>query len=85
MTAEERDQLAMDDEVKAAQEELRKHDKAKKRKLYKNKLKTQERLALKMDLPGDKFDMDEDISLFSLKQVRGNGAYAFFGPFCFSC
>lgn len=72
MTAEERDQLAMDDEVKAAQEELRKQDKAKKRKVYKNKLKTQERLALKMDLPGDKFDMDEDISLFSLKQVRGS-------------
>lgn len=69
MTAEERDMLEIDDEVKAAAEDARKEEKAKKRKAYKQKLKTQERLALKMDLPGDKFDMEQDESLFSLGQV----------------
>lgn len=71
MTAEERDMLEIDDEVKAAMEEARRTEKAKRRKEYKHKVKTQERLALKMDLPGDRFDIEQDESLFSLKQVRG--------------
>jgi hypothetical protein len=59
--------------VNAAVEEARRADKAKKRKEYKQKVKTQERLALKMDLPGDRFDIEQDESLFSLKQVRFMG------------
>eukprot|EP00123_Amoebidium_parasiticum_P014056 comp22303_c0_seq1/m.33104 comp22303_c0_seq1/g.33104 ORF comp22303_c0_seq1/g.33104 comp22303_c0_seq1/m.33104 type:complete len:828 (-) comp22303_c0_seq1:324-2807(-) len=70
MTEAEREALSLEEQIEALKEDEKKKEKHEKRKAYKEKLKLRERLALKMDLPGDQLDLPTDSALFSLNSIK---------------
>eukprot|EP00124_Ichthyophonus_hoferi_P005364 Ihof_evm1s759 gene=Ihof_evmTU1s759 len=70
MTEAEKDALEIEEQIATMEEDEKKKEKLKKRKAYKEKIKLRERLALKMDLPGDKLDLPQDEALFALKTIK---------------